>query len=240
MPPAPAHDQADALRSLAGRDGPPLIAVVGAKGGVGASTVALAIAAALADEGAAALDAHFGQADLACVRQLWWPHASLDLVAIADLLIDAPVAPRADAVDGLLEELAGRSESTVVVDAGPASSPWARALAPRARRTLLVATPDRLAALNAYAAAKRLRADGVEPWIVWNGCADAAAADAAQRRLDSTASGAGAAALGFAGWLPARAAAGDTAFDRAALRLANAAHPGARARRLEPTTTAAA
>ena len=238
------NDQADALRTLAERVERPVIAILGAKGGVGASSVTLALAEALAERRVSAFDAHWGQQDLPAVARLWWPHTSLRIVALGELLIDAPHSPREQDADHLVEEIRDRGNHAALIDAGAAATPWAGALAKRADATIVVATPDRLAALNAYAAVKRMRLEGVEPSLVWNGCPDAPSSQAAHRRINATCDQAGVDRISMAGWLPARDSedrpAARGAYRLAAVRLADELLPGGRARRLErPTITAA-
>lgn len=237
-------DQANTLRSMAARTGPTVVALLGAKGGVGVSSTTLALTDALAAQRAAAIDAHWEQQDLDAVARLWWPGNALPVMPLRRLLIDAPAAPQDELADQLFEEIAQQRHAVVFVDAGAAATPWAAAIAPRADTAVLVATPDRLAALNAYAAAKRLRRAGVDPQILWNGCVDAAVSRSAQQRLDETCERAGAEPLRTAGWLPARDDAGGRksvgVYRSAAAEVADRLHPAGRARRLERTTASAA
>lgn len=239
-------DQAGRLRAMTAdgvADAEPLsVAVVGAKGGVGASTLALALAEAIVDRPATLLDAHWGQTDLGVVAQLEDDAPTRRPIAVAQWLGDTGWKPNEPSADRVFRRIADASPGVTVLDAGPAATPWARQVAQRADIALLVATPDRLALMNAYAAAKRLRSEGVAPRLLWNGCASAAQAEAAQDRIDATCAGAGLPPLETVGWTPARGAApkDHQRFCDATRRLAAALTVGESAASLEPAGTQAA
>ncbi|TWT86535.1 Flagellum site-determining protein YlxH [Pseudobythopirellula maris] len=177
----------------------PLIAVVGGKGGVGASTLAWSLACALTEAGVrpVAVDAHPVQADLATIAGVAATD-NADLLALLDetahaedLVTITPEGVRllpgargseprtpldgaaADRLVAGLARLAGKAD-LAIVDTGPGLAPWSQRVCRRADLVLLVTTPDRLAVLDAYATAKRLHAQGQHAvQLVANRCRDA-------------------------------------------------------------------
>lgn len=191
------RDQADDLRELArdasappatdGYNGPPMIVVAGSKGGVGATSLTLELAKALAAQGVrcVAVDANLRQADLgqlagAPVGGQTIADVLAERVTAADALLhvdprlwllagawapDTHQQATADGARRLLSQLgglAGRLDA-VVVDAGSGHTPASAPLWESAATALLVATPEKLSLLGAYAAIKLSRAGGASP-----------------------------------------------------------------------------
>ncbi|TWT65403.1 Flagellum site-determining protein YlxH [Posidoniimonas polymericola] len=206
-----------------------MIVVAGAKGGVGATTVSLMLARALAESGEPTLlvDANLRQADLAQLTQAptsgrpdladvlsgscRTAEARIDLGNNLSLLPGAwaPAAQpdaNADAVGRWLEDLAGAVSGGehCVLDVGVGMKPWTEPLWRRACRVALVTTPDKLSVLDAYAAAKLARGEGVdtEAGLLVNRATDAPAAQGVHRRVEQTCQRFLGAAMPMLGWAP--------------------------------------
>jgi MinD-like ATPase involved in chromosome partitioning or flagellar assembly len=190
-----------------------LIVVAGAKGGVGVTTLSLRLAEALAYSGAETIviDANLRQADLAHVADAR-SEASHDLSDVfagvcrtGEALVPlddnlwllpgawAPAAQpdaTAEAVGRWLDELEelAASGKTLVLDVGVGLKPWTESLWRRASRVVLVATPDKLAVLDAYATTKLARHEGVTTPIslLVNRAADEPTASSIYRRVNET------------------------------------------------------
>lgn len=201
-------------RGLAADDEGRVVVVFGAKGGVGVSAVALAVARDLAETvgpiggvGVLAIDAHAGRDDLAVMASIGPPlPKGLALSTAARLGVAPPVAEAgvADAARRLVSAArrwTAEDGGWVVIDAGVGATPWARELASRASHALLVSTPDRVAAVNSYLTLKRLGPVASRVALVANHC-DAPGAQELQASLAASAER----FLGFAptlaGWLP--------------------------------------
>lgn len=210
-------DQADKLRQLV-RDAapsvrpnatlPPTIVVTGGKGGVGTTTIAVNLAAALVQHGrrTVLVDA----APYADVAQLLGVeigrgYALDDVLTGATGAVDALTAGPAgiallagqwaaersvDRTLPMLERmlvelrgLDGRADA-VVIDAGSGTMPWTRRLWQEADLVLLVTTPDDVAVMDSYAAIKRgISADAsADLRLLVNACADSAMAAEVQCR----------------------------------------------------------
>lgn len=191
-------DQADILRHLvagalrsaapAGADSPPLIAIAGGKGGVGATTLAVNTAVALAGAGLRVVlaDVDFCRADVALHCGLTPRSTIADVLSgrreIHETLVAGPagiqVAPgawasptaletRPAAQQRLLDQLRRlRSHVDIVLldvgcDAGEAAQQYWQA----ADRVLLVTTADSVAIMDAYAAVKVLGTTCASPRI---------------------------------------------------------------------------
>jgi flagellar biosynthesis protein FlhG len=213
-------DQADKLRSMvttaapssAAGDGLPMIVVTGGRAGVGTTTVALNLAAVLADRGERVLlvdgaqqrnemlepaglrrDVEYGLSDVLTGK-----------CAIGEAIVQGPAGvrmllnrwnPRAardfsrSEQQRLLTELQSLNEGLdlIVLDAGRRVTSWSQRFWSRARLIVLVTTPDDAAVLDAYAAIKQSAADAVPlplRLLVNQAESDAAATDA-QRRMEA-------------------------------------------------------
>ena len=199
------YDQAKELRQLVRRDAldvgpersraPKLTVVMGGKGGVGTTTVALNLAVALQQGGrrCVLVDANLAGADAAIMCRLDPDHSLAHLVsrrrAISDILLDGPggiqvlPGPRADeplheftaqAQRRMLAELASLRPAVdqVVLDAGGALSSVSKTACRIADTILIVTTPDDVAIRDSYAAIKWLndQAPIPAPWVVVNQC----------------------------------------------------------------------
>jgi flagellar biosynthesis protein FlhG len=182
------HDQADQLRKLVREavehhadlaPGAPIIAVAGARPGVGATTFTCGLARELASLGkqVVLVDANLAVPALAerlgvdargtltdvlagarrAIEVLADPASNIRLLAGAP----APNAPQLDAqaFSNLHREIAAISRrcDIVLLDAGRGMTPWIDRLWQLASHVLLLATPDRQTMLDAYAAIKLSR-----------------------------------------------------------------------------------
>lgn len=237
-------DQANNLRKLvlAGRrpaldcaraDGPPprMLAVAGAKGGVGCTSVAVNLALALASQGlrTVLIDADLNGADVATMCRLPEQHTLADVLAgrrdVHEALVRGPggiqVLPGAwasrplkdappAAQDRLLEDLAGlgRHIDFVVLDVGCGVNSASRRFWNAADEVLMVASTDRVALMDAYAAVKLLTGDfgqsRIRMWV--NLAPDGRTAEDAHRRLSRACWRFLGIKLRFAGWWPAEPA----------------------------------
>jgi flagellar biosynthesis protein FlhG len=212
----PAHDQARALRRLVSQSagagpragGAKLVVLTGSKGGVGTTTVAVHLAAALAGQGrpTVLVDADPEGGDVAALLGLDERHTVADVLSgrrsVAEALQSAPdrlrVLPGAWGLDlmadcsaaaqeRLLEELRGLpGTDAIVLDAGAGTSRLVRRFWQAADAVLLVTTADLTAVMDAYASIKVLAAgdDLLPVRVVVNRAEDAAAAEDVHARLD--------------------------------------------------------
>ncbi len=224
----PADDSSDRPEAAPSQCGS-LIVVAGAKGGVGATTLSLRLAEALADGGAETIliDANLRQADLAHVADARSEarHDLADvfagvcrteqaLVPLAESLWLLPGAwapaaqpdATAEAVGRWLDELEQlvRAGKTLVLDVGVGLKPWTESLWRRASRVVLVATPDKLAVLDAYATTKLARHEGVTTPIslLVNRGVDEPAANNIYRRVNETCERFLGESIDLLGWAP--------------------------------------
>lgn len=235
----PRIDQAEQLRSMVARgphaaappQPPAIVLVVGAKGGVGATTLAwrLGETIALRDATALVIDATFDRPDLAMVAGLRpgaRPDSKPDLSeALAEGIGALPravlaVNPRLSLIPGgrefdrqgvtserttkLLAGVSLLQADYVLMDLGAGFHPGHKPLWQAAQMALVVTTPDGVSTVNTYAALKMAETAGLArpAAVVVNRCYQANEAEQAHQRL-SEACGAH---LGFtpplAGWLP--------------------------------------
>jgi flagellar biosynthesis protein FlhG len=215
-------DQADKLRSLAGRragavectgGGLPMVVVSGARAGVGATTVALNLAAVLADRGErvllinAAMQRHDTCESIAARRDV--KYGLGDVLAgkcgIEDAIVtgagglqmllqrwESRTSPdqsrqAQERFLGELSSLKGRFD-LVVVDGGRGLTPWSQRFWSQGKLIVLVSTPDDDAVLDAYAMIKQSAANGdqLPVRLLVNQADSVAAADQAHRRIDKS------------------------------------------------------
>lgn len=212
-------DQADKLRELVhgsswpvdeAASGPPMIVVAGGKGGVGTTTVAVNLAAVLADREfrVVAVDAARQHADLAQVAGIGPISGGTvaDVMAgkcrALDALVPGPAgalllancwAPKADpdysrhAQQRLLAELRTLHgvADVLVVDVGSGLTAWTRRLWAKARLVILVTTTDDVAVMDTYAAIKISLSESVTPdlRILINQCESPETATDVNRRI---------------------------------------------------------
>ncbi|HVX15849.1 MAG TPA: P-loop NTPase [Pirellulales bacterium] len=196
------HDQADHLRRLmrgtrqarAGVAASRSIVAVGAKGGVGTTTIAVNLAVSLARRGqdAVLVDGDLGKADAGALCGLGDGPTVVDVLAgrrrVEDVLQPGPADVRvlpgawatghltdcdAAAQQRLLDGLAGLSGITVI-DAGCGLHRVLERFWRSADHVLLVTTPDDTSLMDAYACLKTLfpRHGDVPVHVVVNGAAD--------------------------------------------------------------------
>lgn len=211
-------DQADKLRQLVYasapvvRDGlaiPPTIVVSGGKGGVGSTTAAINLAAALAQSGRrtvlvdAAPHPDISSAlGIEVERGLSLEYVLTGAVEAVDALVSGPAgvsvlagqwAPDAApdrsprSVDRLLEQLQTLEAlaDALVVDAGSGVNHWTRRLWQEATLVLVVTTPDDMAVMDAYAVIKHgIESDHEQDIrLLVNACRDAVTATDVQSRI---------------------------------------------------------
>lgn len=215
-------DQAEKLRALIESARPlardedaalPMIAVSGARAGVGATTVSLNLAAVLADRGERVLLVDGSQhrsdvIEVPLVRRnvakslgdvlagkcsareaiVTGPAGIQMLVNSCDARTTPDFSRRAQ--QRLLEELQSLDGSIdlVVMDVGPGQSSWTQRLWQRAQLVLLVTTTDDAAVLDAYAALKVgvPNARGTEIRLLVNQANSETAAANVQRRIQNS------------------------------------------------------
>ncbi len=212
-------DQADKLRELVqvapppvcdAAQGPPMIVVAGGKGGVGATTVAVNLGAALADRGqrVVVVDAARHHADMAQIAGIG-PISGGTLADVlagkcsaSDALVPGPAgallladrwAPKSSpdfsrhAQQRLLSELQalGDVADVLVIDAGSGLMPWSRRFWLRARLVIAVTTTDDVAVMDTYASIKlsAAAAIGTEVYVLANQSDNDRIASDVERRL---------------------------------------------------------
>jgi flagellar biosynthesis protein FlhG len=214
-------DQASKLRSLMGANvpaveaaggGAPMIVVSGARGGVGATSAAMNLAAVLSDQGERVLLVDGAQQRNELIetsgvrRELEFSLADVlsGKCRIEEALVGGPLGMQMlvnrwsartspdfsrTAQQRLMSELQSLDGSVdlVIVDAGRGLSAWSRRFWSRADLILVVATADDAGILDAYATVKQGVADasGLPLRLVINKAESDTAADEAQRRLDA-------------------------------------------------------
>jgi MinD-like ATPase involved in chromosome partitioning or flagellar assembly len=196
-----------------------VVVVLGAKGGVGASAVALTTARDLArsnsqPEGVAvlAIDAHAGRNDLAVMAATdGEPTAGLVITTAAKLGVAPALGEGAyvgEAAKRLLRAARLWTEDAggwIVIDAGVGDTLWTRELASRAMRPLLVVGSDQLSTVNGYLTLKRLGAVATRVGVIVNHCPNEQAARDVHRSLAESCQKFLSAAPVLAGWLPTMA-----------------------------------
>lgn len=228
-------DQAEQLRSMVARGShsaaetqpPALVLVVGAKGGVGTTTLAwrLGETIALREATALVIDATFDRPDLALiagVQSAPRPDLSEALAEGMGALRRAvvQVSPRLSLIsggreadrqrfpvelsEGLLGGVSQLKADYVLMDLGVGFHPGHKLLWQAAQMALVVATPDGVAAVNAYAALKMAKSAGVAgaAAVVLNRCYQASEAEQAHQRLSEACGAHLGIAPPLAGWLP--------------------------------------
>lgn len=205
------HLVAEALRGHAGPavQAPPLVALAGAKGGVGATTLAVNLAVSLAGQGRRVVlaDVDFQRADVAPLCGLSERHTTADVLAgrreIHEVLQRGPAGIQvaagawasllpneinATAQARLVGQLARLGEHTnlVLLDVGCSTHAAARYYWHIADHVLLVTTPDPVSVMDGYAAIKLARGDGNDCTVevVVNQTTDPAAAADVHARID--------------------------------------------------------
>ena len=194
-----------------------VVVVLGAKGGVGASSVALAIARDLAraamSRGTTTLlvDAHLGRNDLEIMmRGAEAEIAGLALTSARTLGLESEPRDAASAAQSARRVIRNAKRWTdaasgwVVVDAGSTVGAWQRELVANAERTMLVTTSDELSLVNAYTTLKRLGPNAEGAAVIVNHAADARVAEQAHSALATSCQRFLSSRPPLAGWLPTR------------------------------------
>ncbi len=191
----------------------PLVVVTGARAGVGATTVALNLAAVLADRGERVLllDGALRRGEIgdSILPRREVEHGLAEVLSGKCRMQDAIVAGPGG-VQMLLQRGASRTSQdlsrqahqkfiaelqslneqfdAIVVDAGRGLTPWSQAFWSRSRLIALVTTPDDDAVLDAYSLIKQSVADGdqLPVRLLVNNADSDAAADRAHRRIDNS------------------------------------------------------
>ena len=189
-------DQAAKLRALVGESSPevdardggvPIVVVTGARGGVGATTVAVNLAAVVADQGERVLLVDGAQqrnelVETSGVRREM--EYSLAEVLVGKCEIEKAIVPGPVGVQMLVNRWSARTSpdfsrnaqqrllgelqslegavDLIVIDAGRGLTPWSRRFWSRANLVALVTTPDDATVLDAYAIVKQGVADSAE------------------------------------------------------------------------------
>lgn len=230
------NDQASILRQLvqdrqeadlAGDHAPKLLTIASGKGGVGTTTIALNVAAALSANGfrTVLVDADFRGGDVQQLCQLQSLYSVADVLAgrrsVHEVLASGPgglqilpgiwaLGEPADCSEAaqqrLLKELRGLGEHVdyVVIDAGAGLNRTARLFWQAADQVLLVTTPDPVAVMDSYAAIKVLLGGkyNVRVETIVNKSPDAETASDVQQRLAQACRRFLARELDTAGWVP--------------------------------------
>ena len=211
-------DQAEKLRRMVADDAPqapapgtapPMIAITGGRGGVGATTVAMNLAAALADGGhrVVLVDAARHQADLAELAGIHFcgggtlSDVLAERMSAAEALLPGPVGTllladrcgarphgsfSSTAQQRLLNELPllGEVADVIVIDIGSGISQWTQRFWQDARLIIVTAACDDLGVMDAYATIKlgTVAATNADIRVLFNQCTyDRAVAEAEQR-----------------------------------------------------------
>jgi flagellar biosynthesis protein FlhG len=185
---------------------PRRIAVFGGKGGVGATTIALNLSVALAQQGTRCLLCDAAGGDASVQLGLEPRYTLADALAgnrsVQEVVVSGPAGVQIlpgsfdlvrshDATDqtwnrllSSLPELTFQPE-TVVIDLGNRPDPWARQLWQAADRVLLISTVETAAIMSTYASIKLLNdpARSSSIALLLNRSPSETAADEAQRRL---------------------------------------------------------
>ncbi len=230
------NDQATMLRQLVqqrqdtarGGDRPPtLLTVAAGKGGVGTTTIALNLAAAVAASGfrTVLVDADLRGGDVQQLCQFQNIYSIADVLAgrrsVHEVLVSGPgglqIVPgvwalgeaadcSATAQQRLLSELRGLGEHAdfIVLDAGAGLNRTARFFWQSADHVLVVTTPDPVAVMDSYAAIKVHVAGnfGVTIDTLVNKSPDAETAHDVHQRLSQACRRFLARDVGSAGWIP--------------------------------------
>jgi flagellar biosynthesis protein FlhG len=214
-------DQADKLRALiqTATHAPTgdaahvsMVVVAGARAGVGATTVAVNLAAAMTDRGERVLvvDAaeHANQLEKLAAVESGFEKTISEVMSgecsVAEAMVNGAMGMRVlasrsqraiandfsrQAQQRLLNELdaLGEGVSCIVVDVGHGLTPWTRRFWLRARLVVLVSTTEDAAVLDAYAAMKHCSLEAIRPPVrlLVNQADSDAAASEVQRRMDS-------------------------------------------------------
>lgn len=196
---APVTDQADGLRRLLGQAPVRVVAVVGMGPGAGATTAAMSLGAALAQQGkdVLLLDEHHPKARSVCDVWALGPRGTLADVASRRLRVDQVAAGAVCGVQ-VLPASPGASidprtlwpRGIVLVDAAFDDEGRLSSLAESADELLLVLQPHPAAITSAYAGIKRLhRAHALKQLrFLLNGVADAGTAQQVMHNLAQAAS----------------------------------------------------
>ena len=215
------RDQADELRSMVLRsvgtsarqsdNTPHMLAVVGGKGGVGTTSIAVNLSVALAQIGhrVVIVDGNLGSSDVAALCRLRERYGIMDVLSarrdIHEVLEAGPVGiqvlPGSWAAEDLHEEtqysrqrflqrlhLLGPYADWIIIDAGSQMRPFATDLCQNAKQILLVTCPDTVSVMDAYATIKTLVRQTVVPSIrtIVNQTIDELASRAIHDRIGSS------------------------------------------------------
>jgi flagellar biosynthesis protein FlhG len=212
-------DQADKLRqwieeaspqAIAPAPSPPMVVVTGGRAGVGITTVAVNLAAVLADRGARVLlvDAVAGHSKMAQIAGLDMAQVQYTIAEVlaGKCLFAEALAPLCFGASVLVKRPGRRCENfprrvqqkfladlqsledsfdAFVIDAGSGLTAWSRRFWLQARHVLLVTTPQSAAVTDSYATIKRSIADRLGPDVrlVVNQCDDDSIGAETQRKL---------------------------------------------------------
>ncbi len=204
-----------------------LIAVVGAKGGVGTTTIAVNLAVALAQFGqrVVLVDADLRGPNVDALCQLDDGDSLVEVLAgsrsAREVLRRGPAGMRVlsgkwspgepiectpAAQARLLEQLRslGGEVDVILLDAGSGACPQVQRFVEASQGLALVTTPDNVSVMDAYATIKVLAKDGEVPWVgtVVNFAKDESQAEDAAARIARTCQRFLAREIDDAGWAP--------------------------------------
>lgn len=220
------------------------LAIIGGKGGVGKSVIALNLAIALARQGAATalLDASpgAGHLSLLCGQNGYWnlEHVSAGTRTLDEITLMAPrgvkIIPGAH---HLLQQsqpspmtmqainTLERQNNWIIVDVGSAASDC-QTFAAAADRTLIVTTPEPTSVAGAYATIKMLAASGIGAVSVMVNQADTShQAEQVLIRLRHATRAFLGSDIGLAGWVPHDPAVSESVFNRVPFASTNTGGP---------------